>query len=71
MVRSETDKNVKDEISNQAVNLDFLEESTGFPKEFIKKELLLDEKNLDLDQLRLKMLNYLERVNLEQSGVQA
>ncbi len=71
MVRSETDKNVKDEISNQAVNLDFLEENTGFPKEFIKKELLLDEENLDLDQLRLKMLNYLEQVNLEQSGVQA
>ena len=63
MVRSETENNVKDESSKSSVSLDFLEETTGFPKEFIKEELFLDGENINIDELRLKMLNYLEQAN--------
>lgn len=64
MVRSKTEENVKEDNSKDLVSLNFLVEATGFPKDFIKTELLLDSEQIYLDQLRLKMLNYLERLNL-------
>lgn len=42
------------------VSLDQLAELTGFPVDFIKRELLLsDEENLSVEALREKVLSYL------------
>lgn len=71
MVRSETNLQFKEDLKKERVSLDFLEESTGFPKEFIKTELLHDEEVINLEDLRLKMLNYLEKANSEQMALNA
>lgn len=44
----------------QKIPLDSLSTLTGFPVDFIKKELLLDEDQLSLAELRRSMLTYLE-----------
>ena len=42
------------------VSLEQLAELTGFPVDFIKRELLLNEESeLSVDELRAKVLNYL------------
>lgn len=42
------------------VSLEQLAELTGFPVDFIKRELLLtEESDLSVDELRAKVLNYL------------
>lgn len=43
------------------VSLDQLAELTGFPVDFIKRELLLsDEQSMSVEELRAKVLNYLD-----------
>lgn len=57
------------DISNQesrdsSVSLDKLAEMTGFPVDFIKKELMLPSMNdLELEELRGKVLSYLNQFN--------
>jgi hypothetical protein len=48
---------------NEVVTLGALAEMTGFPVEYIKRELLLGEENIDgmtMDDLRQKVLAYLD-----------
>ncbi len=44
----------------QKIPLDSLSKLTGFPVDFIKKELLLDDDQLSLAELRKSMLAYME-----------
>jgi hypothetical protein len=44
----------------EQVSFSKLSEMTGFPVEFIKKELLLDTEPVSIKQLRASMLKYLE-----------
>lgn len=46
--------------SEEQVTISALAEHTGFPAEFIKEELLLNEDAIDISMLREKMLNYLQ-----------
>ena len=48
------------EEGTEKVPLESLSELTGFPVEFIKKELLLDEESLSMNDLRKSMAVYLE-----------
>lgn len=45
---------------NEKVSLSSLSELTGFPVDFIKKELLLDEEPVSMNELRASVLRYLE-----------
>lgn len=45
---------------DQKVPLSSLSELTGFPVEFIKKELLLEGEELSMSELRTSMISYLE-----------
>jgi len=46
--------------SSDAVSLGGLSELTGFPIDYIKRELLLDgDQDLSVEELRLKVLAYL------------
>lgn len=42
------------------VTLESLSELTGFPVDFIKKELLLDNDEIKMDHLRKKVASYLD-----------
>ncbi len=42
------------------VSMDSLSEMTGFPVEFIKKELLLSQNEISIDELRHSVLDYLQ-----------
>lgn len=44
----------------QKIPLDSLSKLTGFPVDFIKKELLLDDDQLSLAELRKSMISYME-----------
>lgn len=46
---------------DQKVPLSSLSELTGFPVDFIKKELLLDSEDLSMRDLRASMINYLNK----------
>jgi hypothetical protein len=48
------------EDGTQKVPLESLSELTGFPVEFIKKELLLEGETLSMNDLRKSMAVYLE-----------
>jgi hypothetical protein len=45
------------------VPLESLSEMTGFPVDFIKKELLLESKELSMADLRKSMMDYLENAH--------
>ncbi|GAB4009984.1 MAG: hypothetical protein Fur0010_01700 [Bdellovibrio sp.] len=45
-----------------------LSQLTGFPIEFIKKELLLDDEELSMEDLRSSMLKYLELTSTEMNS---
>ena len=45
---------------DQKVPLSSLSELTGFPVDFIKKELLLEGEELSMAELRTSMISYLE-----------
>ena len=42
------------------VSLKQLADLTGFPVEFIKRELLLEDRNFTVEELREKVLQYLD-----------
>ena len=46
----------------ERVSLDRLSQLTGFPKDFIKKELLLDDDILSLSLLRERAVRYLDGI---------
>lgn len=46
--------------TEEKVSFSSLSEMTGFPVEFIKKELLIDEEPVSMSQLRTSMAAYLE-----------
>lgn len=50
-------------LEQEKVNVDSLANLVGFPKDFIKKELLVDSDEITLSALREKMVQYLERTN--------
>lgn len=61
-------REVRLEESKEEVNLSTLSDLTGFPVDFIKKELMLDgdaSNEMALQELRSKMLNYLDRTMME------
>lgn len=63
-VPSET-KETPSESKEPKVNLVSLSEMTGFPVDFIKSELLVDENEMTLTDLRASMATYLEKTNIE------
>ncbi len=48
---------------DEKVSISSLSELTGFPVEFIKKELLLDQEPISMNDLRQSMIAYLEQSN--------
>ncbi len=46
--------------SGDRVSISSLSELTGFPVDFIKKELLLEDDTLTMEELRASMINFLE-----------
>jgi hypothetical protein len=46
--------------TDEKVSFSTLSKMTGFPVEFIKKELLIDEEPVSMSQLRTSMAAYLE-----------
>ncbi|MDC1175498.1 hypothetical protein OAT67_08870 [Bacteriovoracaceae bacterium] len=50
----------KTENTRENVPVENLSELTGFPVDFIKKELLVDGESISIDDLRSKMITYLE-----------
>ncbi|MCP4912545.1 MAG: hypothetical protein GY909_05460 [Oligoflexia bacterium] len=50
----------KTENTAEKVQVENLSELTGFPVDFIKKELLVDEESISMEDLRSKMISYLE-----------
>ena len=67
----QNEEQTKSESSHQAgedqeqVPLESLSELTGFPVEFIKKELLLDGENVSMSDLRQSIVRYLETTSEE------
>lgn len=57
--------NIDDTIK---VSLSSLSEMTGFPVDFIKKELLLENEPVSMDELRQSVLRYLEMTASEQQA---
>ena len=49
--------------SAEMVELSTLSKMTGFPVDFIKSEILVDQEKISLDQLRASMVAYLESTN--------
>lgn len=43
------------------VNVQSLSDLTGFPVDFIKKELLIDSSEMTMDELRASVLEYLDQ----------
>lgn len=50
-------------VDSEKIGFDTLSKLTGFPVEFIKKELFLSEDNISMGNLRLKVLDYIKRSN--------
>jgi predicted transcriptional regulator len=50
---------------DEKVSFASLSELTGFPVDFIKKELLLDEEPVSMNELRRSVLRYLEATSGE------
>lgn len=59
-----SDQNICDSeeasTTTDQIDLVSLAKLTGFPSEFIKQELLIDDASISMDSLRSSMLNYLE-----------
>lgn len=47
-------------VGEEMVDFGTLSELTGFPVDFIKQELLLEDGPVSMDDLRLSMLKYLD-----------
>lgn len=50
----------KADLENKVIPIKSLSEMTGFPTDFIKKELLLNQDELSMNDLRKSMAIYLE-----------
>ena len=51
----------QDGVNTETVSLSNLSELTNFPEDFLKKELLLkDDKEISIEDLRAKVLHYLD-----------
>lgn len=61
----ETTQSEQVRCDSQNVPLQSLSELTGFPVDFIKKELLLDGENVSMGELRALMTKYLEATAVE------
>jgi len=63
-------KHIRDRAtsSKERVSLNTLSSLTGFPLEFIKKELLIQEDSLSMVELRESMLTYLSKSDERYSG---
>lgn len=57
------DKQLAGVGGDEKVSIRSLSELTGFPVEFIKKELLLDQEPISMNDLRQSMIAYLEQSN--------
>lgn len=57
------DKQIAGAGEDEKVSIRSLSELTGFPVEFIKKELLLDQEPISMNDLRQSMIAYLEQSN--------
>ncbi|PIK16531.1 hypothetical protein [Halobacteriovorax sp. JY17] len=57
---STAELNSQSTSTEETVSFSALSEMTGFPIDFIKKELLLDEEPISMSQLRKSMAIYLE-----------
>ena len=61
MVALSLKEDTKLSTREEAVTLGALSDLTGFPVDYIKRELLLsDDQDLSLDELRKKVLSYLD-----------
>ncbi len=49
------------EVNGPEVQVEELAKLTGFPVEYLKAELLIEENEIDLSNLREKVLAYLDR----------
>lgn len=54
------------ERESEQVSIESLSELTGFPVEFIRKELLIDSDQLSMGELRESMVRYLETSFIDQ-----
>ncbi len=59
------DGNGKDDAAkSEKVSLNTLSDLAGFPLEFVKRELVLQEDEISLDKLRSSILDYLDEAFL-------
>ncbi len=52
--------NVSDSLDSEKVSIDTLSKMTGFPVEFIKKELLIENEEVSMNELRSTMMTFLD-----------
>ena len=52
---------IKTKGEENEVDVQSLSDLTGFPVDFIKKELLIDSEGLTMDELRANVLDYLDQ----------
>lgn len=48
------------DVTASKIPLESLSSLVGFPIEYLKKELLVEEDEISMDELRLRMLSFLE-----------
>ncbi|MGB0452680.1 MAG: hypothetical protein ACPGJV_03125 [Bacteriovoracaceae bacterium] len=58
--------NIENHSEESNVSLDTISDITGFPVDYIKKELLLESDYVTLGNLRKVMLNYLDKTMKEE-----
>ena len=51
--------NIKEKESVDTIDLSSLSELTGFPVDFIKKELVVNQEKISVDELRSKVAHFL------------
>ena len=61
LLRSRPRSGTKKTSDTERVSVSTLSKLTGFPLEFIKKELLIQEDTLSMGELRESMLQYLSK----------
>ena len=60
MIESGRQKETESNVQGEQVSVNSLSAMTGFPIEFIKKELLISQENISVDELRKSVLDYLQ-----------
>lgn len=64
-LKKSEDWTFENEFEGNTVKLTSLSELTGFPLDFVKRELVLQDDEVSLDQLRGSVLNYLDKAFLD------